>query len=169
MRFFLILLILFFSKISFSEILKPNPILLPEEVISIQLIALQNNNIPYKNAGIEQTWEFAHPSNRIFTGPLEKFTTMMYSPSYFIMLDHKEHNITLLKQKNTIAYFFVELEDQEGNLYRFQWIVEKVNIKGEFEKCWMTTSVSKPMLLEKSVSEEYRCVVIVGFQGFVFL
>ena len=52
MRFFLIIFILFFSKISFSETFKPIPSLLPDEVISIQLIALQNNDIPYKNAGI---------------------------------------------------------------------------------------------------------------------
>ena len=30
------------------------------------------NNDPYLNAGIEQTWEFAHPSNRAYTGPLQK-------------------------------------------------------------------------------------------------
>ena len=57
----------------------------------------------------------------------------------------------ILKQNDSIALFFVELEDQEGNMYRFQWIVEKVNNQGVFENCWMTTSVSQPMLLEKSV------------------
>ena len=53
MRFFLTLFILFFSKISFSETFKPIPSLLPDEVISIQLIALQNNDIPYK-------WDLTH-------------------------------------------------------------------------------------------------------------
>ena len=72
-----------------AELFKPTPNLQPQEVVSIQLNALKDNNNPYENAGIEQTWEFAHPSNRIFTGPLKKFTTMMYSPSYFIMLEHK--------------------------------------------------------------------------------
>ena len=149
MRFFLTLLILFFSKISFSEILKPNPILLPEEVISIQLIALQNNNIPYKNAGIEQTWEFAHPSNRIFTGPLTKFISMMNAPSYSMILNHLNHNIIFINKNEFQSFYFVELIDNKGVKFGFQWIVEKVLEKGKYEKCWMTTNVSLPLTLSK--------------------
>ena len=139
------------NDITLAELLKPNSNFKAEEVISIQLSALKNNNYPYENAGIDQTWEFAHPSNRIFTGPLEKFTLMMYSSSFYILLKHKRHNIIPIKQNSSIALFFVELEDQKGNLYKLQWIVEKVTYKGEFENCWMTTSVSQPMLLEKAV------------------
>ena len=90
MRIFLTLFILFFSKISLAEFIKPHPDFLPEEVVSIQLTALQKNNIPFKNAGIEQTWKFAHPNNRKFTGPLSKFKSMMNTPSYSIMLNHIE-------------------------------------------------------------------------------
>ena len=151
MKIFLFLLLLIITDVSFAELLKPDSKFKPKEVISIQLLALKKNNHPYENAGIEQTWEFAHPSNRIFTGPLEKFITMMYSPSYSIMLGHKDHKIIPFKQNNTAVFFLVELEDQGGDLYRFQWIVEKVTIKGKFENCWMTTGVSQPMLLEKSV------------------
>ena len=95
--------------------------------------------------------KFVHLSNRIFTGPLEKFTRMMYSSSYSIMLKHRDHNIILFKQNDNIAYFFVELKDQEENKYRIQWIVEKVTNQREFANCWMTTSVSQPKLLEKSL------------------
>ena len=31
------------------------------------------NNYPNKDAGIKQTWEFAHPNNQRITGPLERF------------------------------------------------------------------------------------------------
>ena len=150
-KIFSVLLFIIVTDIAFAELLKPNPNLKAEEVISIQLSALKKNNYPYDNAGIDQTWIFAHPSNRFFTGPLEKFTTMMYSPSYSIMLEHIEHNIIPFKENDSIAYFFVELKDQEGNIYRFQWIVEKVTDQGEFKNCWMTSSVSQPKLLEKSV------------------
>ena len=150
MRFFLTLLILFFSKISFSETLMPNSSLLADEVISIQLIALQNNNTPYKNAGIEQTWEFAHPSNRNFTGPLLNFINMMYSSYYIIMLDHLEHNIIAVSNKPNVYYFFIELIDKQENKFGFQWTVEKVILEGKFKDCWMTTAVSKPLLLAKS-------------------
>ena len=66
--------IILFTTSVFAEIIKPKPDIKPEEVISIQLSSLMKNDDPYKNAGIEQTWEFAHPSNRAYTGPIQKFT-----------------------------------------------------------------------------------------------
>ena len=95
--------------------------------------------------------EFAHPSNRVFTGPLSNFIKMMYSPSYAIMLNHLEHNIILVKNQSDVSYYFVELIDKEGNKFGFQWILEKVIINSEFKNCWMTSGVSKPMLIAKSV------------------
>ena len=38
-----------------------------DSVLVIQLNSLQNNDYPYRDAGIEQTWEFAHPNNKIMT------------------------------------------------------------------------------------------------------
>ena len=151
MRLLLTLLILFISKITLAELIKPNPDFLPEEVVSIQLIALQKNNIPFKDSGIEQTWEFAHPYNRKFTGPLSKFISMMHTPSYSIMLDHKEHNIIFVKRYDIQIFFFVELIDNSGVYVGFKWIVEKVLDEGEFKNCWMTTSVSQPMQLSRSI------------------
>ena len=57
-------------------------------MVEIQLKALKNNNKPYENAGIEQTWEFAHPSNKQTTGPLSKFIQLLNANSYNILLDH---------------------------------------------------------------------------------
>ena len=93
MKVLIILFAIFTSDVAFAELLKPNPALKPIEVISIQLNALKDNNNPYLNAGVAQTWEFAHPSNRMYTGPLENFIKMMYAPSYIIMLNHSDHNI----------------------------------------------------------------------------
>ena len=59
MRIVLLLYILLISEAVHAELLKPSPNLDPQEVISIQLNALKDNNSPYINAGIEQTWEFA--------------------------------------------------------------------------------------------------------------
>ena len=65
-----ILFFLLSSNISSADLLKPNTKLKPIEVLKIQLNSQKNNHIPYKDAGIEQTWEFAHPNNKKFTGPL---------------------------------------------------------------------------------------------------
>lgn len=147
---FIYIFVFLFSFNLNAELKKPNTLIDPKEVIKIQLSALQNNNIPFEDAGIAQTWEFAHPSNRMFTGPIKRFTKMMYSPSYSIMLNHQNHEITEVKIDDVIAYFIIELTDVSGNLYGFQWILEKVLDDGIYKNCWMTTSVSQPIPISKS-------------------
>ena len=142
--------IILFSTSLIAEIKKPTPEINPEDVVKIQLSSLMNNNDPYKNAGIEQTWEFAHPSNRVFTGPIQRFTQMMYAPSYAVMLDHKKHDILEVKIDNDIAYFFIELTSNDGKMFGFKWTLEKVMEDGMFKDCWMTTAVSTPMPLSTS-------------------
>ena len=150
MKVLIILFTIFTSDIAFAELLKPNPALKPIEVISIQLNALKDNNNPYLNAGVAQTWEFAHPSNRKYTGPLENFTKMMYAPSYVIILDHTDHNIIYISVRDFIAHYFVELTDNEGNKFGFTWTLEKVREESKFKDCWMTVAVSQPLPLAKS-------------------
>jgi len=150
MKYFFLFIIISSANVAYSELLKPQANLLPEEVISIQLTALQNNNYPYINFGIEQTWELAHPSNRQYTGSLSNFIKMIYSDSYFIMINHKKHNINLVEQEVNISFFLVELVDKTGNKFKLQWIVEKVLLDGEFKNCWMTISVSQPVLIAQS-------------------
>ena len=142
--------IILFSTSLLAELLKPTPEINPEEVVKIQLSSLMNNNEPYLNAGIEQTWEFAHPSNRAFTGPIQRFTQMMYAPSYAVMLDHKKHDIIEVKLDKNIAYFFIELTSIDGKMFGFKWTLEKVKEEGGFNDCWMTTAVSTPMPLSTS-------------------
>ena len=142
--------IILFSTSLLAELLKPTPAINPEEVVKIQLSSLMNNNEPYLNAGIEQTWEFAHPSNRAFTGPIQRFTQMMYAPSYAVMLDHKKHDIIEVKLGKNIAYFFIELTSIDGKMFGFKWTLEKVKEEGGFKDCWMTTGVSTPMPLSTS-------------------
>tara|TARA_B100001996_G_C18304936_1_gene456182 strand:+ start:88 stop:546 length:459 start_codon:yes stop_codon:yes gene_type:complete len=142
--------IILFSTSLIAEIKKPTPEINPEDVVKIQLSSLMNNNDPYKNAGIEQTWEFAHPVNRVFTGPIQKFTQMMYAPSYAVMLDHKKHDILEVKIDSDIAYFFIELTSNDGKMFGFKWTLEKVEEEGVFKDCWMTIAVSTPMPLSTS-------------------
>ena len=69
----------------------------PFDVLMIQLNSLKNNNTPYKDAGIEQTWEFAHPNNKLITGPLNKFKKMIYGEDYKILISHENSEIAILK------------------------------------------------------------------------
>ena len=73
------------------------------------------------------------------------FIKMMYSASYVKMINHKKHKINLIQTTDQIAFFFIEIIDKDGIQLGFNWIVEKVLIKGKFYDCWMTSSVSPPM------------------------
>ncbi len=148
-----ILYIILFLLISLNvnaEMIKPDPTISAKDVISIQLKALQKNNSPFENAGIEQTWEFAHPNNRKVTGPLNNFIRMIKNPSYSMMIDHLEHNIIPVEEKETTSYYFVELTDVNGKKYGFEWTVEKVSENSQFKDCWMTVGVSRPMPLSQA-------------------
>ena len=134
-----------------AELFKPNPSLEPEEVISIQLSALQKNSVPFNNAGITQTWEFAHPSNRQYTGPLEKFKILLSSDSYKMLLNHIDHNIIEVKTTDFRAAYEVTILGKEKNYYKFRWIVEKYEIDGPLKDCWLTTAVSQPVSLGSSI------------------
>jgi len=143
----LIKLILFFCifiQVANAELVKPQPKLKPIEVLAIQLKSLKNNNIPYKDAGIEQTWEFAHPSNKRITGPLNKFKQMIYSESYEILIDHESNEITILQEKDNLSIYKVIITSKNKKKYFYIWQVEKVLIDGNLKNCWMTTSVSNP-------------------------
>ena len=151
MKFILIIIIsLLFNFSALADLIKPNPDIGPEEVIEIQLEALKVNNLPYVDAGILQAWEFAHPQNRSFTGPLSNFTTMMKSDSYILILRHRKHNVIFVSKNGNTANYFVEIIDKIGNKYGFTWVVKKVQTVGKFKNCWMTTGVSRPILLAKS-------------------
>ena len=151
MRFipiFFISLLINFS--AFADLIKPSADIKSKEVISIQLKALMNNNSPYQDAGISQTWEFAHPQNRKYTGPLSNFIAMMKSDLYAPMLNHSSHNIIFVSENDKVGNYFVELTDKIGNKFGFTWTVRRVLIEGIFKNCWMTSSVSQPLPLAKS-------------------
>ena len=146
----LIIISLLFNFTVFANLIQPNPNIKPYEVIKIQLEALKENNSPYKDAGISQTWEFAHPQNRQYTGPLSNFTLMMKSDSYSLMINHIDHNILFVSKEDNTANYFVELIDKTGDKFGFTWSVKKVLNEGKFKDCWMTTGVSQPLPLAKS-------------------
>ena len=149
-KIILYLVLLTLSNTLYADMIKPDPSISPKEVISIQLIALQNNDLPFNDAGIEQTWEFAHPDNRAFTGPLDNFIRMLKNPSYVMMIDHLEHKIIPVQEQEMNSYYFVELIDSNGKKFGFEWTVEKVNQNGKFKDCWMTVGVSQPMPLSQA-------------------
>ena len=75
-KYIIFIIILNFTNFLHADIIKPAENLTAYDVVKIQLTALKNNNKPSKNTGIKQTWIFAHPENKKYTGPYERFEKM---------------------------------------------------------------------------------------------
>ena len=146
-----LLLLLVNISLSNAELLKPNNSISPKEVVSIQLAGLKNNDREYKDSGIEQTWNFAHPNNKRVTGPLDNFKRMIKSESYQMMINHLSHTITEIGSSDKLAQFEVIILDRNKIYHKFNWQVEKYTLEGTLKGCWMTTMVSSPIPLGSSI------------------
>ena len=148
-KFSIIFLLLNFTP-ALSEIIKPSTKIKPAQVIKIQLKGLMKNDTPYMDQGIEQTWEFAHPSNQRFTGPLSRFKEMIKGESYNMLLNHISHEIMEIYRDESRALYEVTVLDSNKKYFKFRWQVEKFLDKGPLKNCWLTTLVSQPIPLGSS-------------------
>ena len=142
-----------FLDISYSnaDLKSPNNLILPAEVIKIQLVGLMDNDKDFKDSGIEQTWNFAHPNNKKNTGPLPNFKMMIKGNSYQMLIDHLNHTITELGSSDKWAQFEVIILDKNKIYHKFNWQVEKYTMDGPLKDCWLTTMVSSPIPLGSSI------------------
>ena len=146
----LIFFLIFLSSVN-AEILKPKSEIKPSDVVKIQLSGLQKNDLKFKDSGIEQTWNFAHPNNKKVTGPLPNFKRMIKGDAYQMMLDHLNHTITELGSNDKWAQFEVIILDKDKIYHKFNWQVEKYTLDGILKDCWLTTMVSNPIPLGSSI------------------
>ena len=142
---------LIFIPNSKAELIKPSNNIKPAEVIKIQLIGLQQNDLVYKDSGIEQTWNFAHPNNKKVTGPLSNFKRMIKGDIYQMMINHLSHTVTELSSSDKWAQFEVIILDKNKIYHKFNWQVEKYTMDGDLKDCWLTTMVSNPIPLGSSI------------------
>ena len=146
LAFFFILI-----SISKAELLEPRSDIKPKKVVEIQLLGLQKNDFSYKDSGIVQTWNFAHPNNKKVTGPLENFKRMIKGKSYQMMINHLSHTINQLGSGDNWAQFEVIILDKDKIYHKFNWQVEKYLTDGPLKDCWLTTMVSNPISLGSSI------------------
>ena len=106
--------------------LAPSSKLTPEQVVHIQLEALRRNDA--RNRGIEVAFRFASPDNKLYTGPLPRFISMMQQGPYSLMLaydnvaydpveiadDHARQRVTLIGSGLVVAYEFYLSRQTEG-------------------------------------------------------
>tara|TARA_B100001121_G_C18148085_1_gene371015 strand:- start:30 stop:503 length:474 start_codon:yes stop_codon:yes gene_type:complete len=151
LTFSVLLIFLYFISFVKADLQIPNNSITPSEVIKIQLVGLMNNDDKFKDSGIEQTWNFAHPNNKKNTGPLPNFKMMIKSRSYQMLLGHLSHTITRVGGSDKWAQFEVIILDKEKIYHKFNWQVEKYTEEGPLKDCWLTTMVSSPIPLGSSI------------------
>ena len=139
-------ILLFFSKTSFADnLVKPSPDINPIDVVEVQLFALQSND--ETGFGIRQTWEFAHPRNKMATGPLPRFTSMIKTPAYSILLNNLKFETKEIFNDGKTAGIAVRIEAKDNKAYTYMWTLEKIIEEGPLNGNWMTSGVSSPRLL----------------------
>ncbi|MBX2805023.1 MAG: DUF4864 domain-containing protein, partial [Hyphomicrobiales bacterium] len=99
---------------------KPDPSLSPQDVVALQLEGFKKNDIE----GLRQAWEFAHPSNKAVTGPLERFALMLNAPNYKILLGHRKAEIKPVTEEGGVATFEVTVVGAEGAVVIYSWSLQ---------------------------------------------
>jgi hypothetical protein len=120
--------------------LTPGPQLSPEQVVQYQINALQRNDEPRTDAGIERAFRFASPSNKISTGPLEKFAQIVKSAAYAPLLNSIASSIIGLDLEDGQARVAVKVFAASGRRLTYVFVLSKQSA-GEFVNCWMTDAV----------------------------
>lgn len=125
---------------STAAVPSPSPALSPQEVVQVQVEALGSNDTPREGAGIQAAFNFASPSNREATGPLERFRTPFDTSRYGPMIDHATAQFSDVQQEGRRARVGVILTTSDGERvgYLFQLTLQKAP---PFEGCWMTDAV----------------------------
>ncbi|HEY5740383.1 MAG TPA: DUF4864 domain-containing protein [Gammaproteobacteria bacterium] len=123
-----------------AQLPRPSTHLQPGEVVRIVIDALAHNDVPYADAGIETTFHFASPANRVVTGPLDRFTRMVKSPTYGIMVNHIDSEFSEVVFSGNRAYQMVRLTAANGLSTVFAFRLGK-QLDGEFKDMWMTEAV----------------------------
>lgn len=150
-KILIIMSLSFWFPVNADELVRPDPSIAPGEVVAIQLMGLKNNDLVETDFGIRQAWNFAHPKNRMITGPFPKFSMMIKGLDYALLLNHKSHEISKgpgVSEGQTgdgemWRQYDVLMETATGKILYFSWVVQKVS-SGQFQDCWMTVAVSSP-------------------------
>lgn len=120
--------------------IKPDKALSPEQVINIQLRALQQND--RRDSGVITVFNFSSPLNRMHLGPLEHFRLMVRDPSYRPILNFKSYKKGQLVVSDKAAYQLVVVESHDGQQEAFMFILARQS-KGPFKGCWMTEGIAR--------------------------
>ena len=123
----------------------PNPELQANEIVSLQLVAMQQNDV--SNHGIEITYRFASPHNKVQTGQLSRFIMLVNNPAYRPLLNHLDATFLNLKVEGNVAIQEVIITTSKGTRKGFRFLLS-LQQGEQFKDCWMTDAVIPFEILE---------------------
>ena len=126
------------QSLSRIERLTPDPDLTPEEVVAIQLRALQLND--QQDRGIAVAFRFASPQNRASTGPLPRFAGMIRNGPYSSMLNHVSAACQDPLVRGNEAMQRVAVTASDGLVINYVFILSRQSSE-PYQDCWMTDAV----------------------------
>ena len=103
-----------------------------------------------KNDLKKQADVIAHPINKMYTGPLERFKIMLKSDDYKYLINHISHEIKLLRNEKNKHIFNVLVLSNKKTIYSFDWSIQKGDENNCLD-CWFTSSVSRPINMGNSI------------------
>ena len=123
----------------------PSPDLSAEEVISVLIEALQQNDP--QDLGIEVIFHFASPENKLATGKLNNFKQQVKNPLFQPMLNFVNGKTSELVTDGSQAQQILVIADEPGLEVGYLFTLSK-QTDPPFQDCWMTDSIRrvKPQL-----------------------
>ncbi len=112
--------------------------LLPDDVVELQLSALQSND--EQDTGIALTWEYTSPANQQVNGPFERFSQMIHQ-TYGDLLQSQDFVIGAANVEDGGASVPVRLTCAAGKTHGFIfWL--SMEHPGDRDGHWLTEGVS---------------------------
>jgi hypothetical protein len=122
------------------ELPQPNSELQPGEVVQIIIDALAENDYPFIDAGIETTFNFASPANKVSAGPLERFVMLVKGPVFGKMINHRDSTLSKVIFEGNKALRLVQIvgENNETLYFAFRLGLQQ---EGDYAGMWLTEAV----------------------------
>jgi hypothetical protein len=119
---------------------QPSTELQPGEVVQIIIDALGKNDYPFPDAGIETTFNFASPANKVNTGPLERFVALVKGPVFGKMINHRDSTLSKVIFEGNKALRLVQIvgENNETLYFAFRLGLQQ---EGDYAGMWLTEAV----------------------------
>jgi hypothetical protein len=120
--------------------LKPDKALSPQQVVQIQLRALQQND--RSDSGVITVFNFSSPKNKLHLGPINHFRVLVREPGYRSILNFKSFKTGQLVVTDNTAYQLVVIDGQDGQEEVYMFILSKQR-RGSYKGCWMTEGIAR--------------------------